>query len=488
MTALAISFHPPRGGAARLPIGPMAAFAALGLFALTLVTPDVLADGDTWWHVAAGNWILDHRAVPDTDPFSFTFAGQPWTAHEWLSEILFALAYGAAGWSGVVLLTGLAAGGAALILGRRLSYDLSGPPLLAVALIGLSLAAASLLARPHILALPALAAWTAGLLAARDEGRSPPLWLLAVMAAWANLHGGFAFGLALLGPFALEAVLCAPATARVPAALRWGGFGLAALGAALLTPRGLDGLLFPLRLMGLSSLSMVGEWQPVNFAVPNAMEAALLALIGVSLRTPIRMPLLRLALLAALIHLALSHGRHQLLLGIVGPMLLARPLGEALAPAGPPSAGGPVRPGRAVALAMLAALLMAAGRLAMPVERVDGPVAPLRAVAALPDRLRSAPVLNGYPFGGYLIWCGIRPFVDGRVDLYGDEFLGEYARAISPDPAALKALLARYDIAWTIFAPSDPAVAAMDAMSGWRRLHADPTAVIHVRQGAAPGS
>ena len=82
---------------------------ALAVLALAAFSAAALNDGDTWSHVATGQWILQHGAVPRADPFSYTFAGAPWTAHEWLSEVLFALAFRAAGWSGVALLTGAAA-------------------------------------------------------------------------------------------------------------------------------------------------------------------------------------------------------------------------------------------------------------------------------------------------------------------------------------------------------------------------------------------
>src|SRR5260370_7983709 len=52
----------------------------------------LLADPDSHWHVTVGNWILAHGAVPTVDAYSFTFAGQPWIAKEWLSPALLALA------------------------------------------------------------------------------------------------------------------------------------------------------------------------------------------------------------------------------------------------------------------------------------------------------------------------------------------------------------------------------------------------------------
>jgi len=40
----------------------------------------LLGDPDSHWHIAVGNWILEHRAVPYVDIYSFTFTGQPWIA------------------------------------------------------------------------------------------------------------------------------------------------------------------------------------------------------------------------------------------------------------------------------------------------------------------------------------------------------------------------------------------------------------------------
>ena len=90
---------------------------AIFLFALSAFSPKVLGDGDTWSHLATGEWIIAHGAVPRADPFSHSMPGAPWTAHEWLAEILLTLAFRLAGWSGVVLMTGAAAASAALIVG-----------------------------------------------------------------------------------------------------------------------------------------------------------------------------------------------------------------------------------------------------------------------------------------------------------------------------------------------------------------------------------
>ena len=154
-----------------------------------------------------------------------------------------------------MLLTGAAVAIAALIVGLTAARDLRGAALVAVVAIGLSLVTANLLARPHVLALPIAAAWSAGLIAARDRSRAPPLGLAALMTPWVNMHGGFIFGLTLIGPFALEAVTEAPAEARIAAARGWATFALAALAAALINPYGVEALLLPFRLMSVENLS-----------------------------------------------------------------------------------------------------------------------------------------------------------------------------------------------------------------------------------------
>src|SRR5262245_52567799 len=53
----------------------------------------LLGDPDSHWHIAVGTWILEHGRVPETDSWSFTFAGQPWIAKEWLSQVLLASAW-----------------------------------------------------------------------------------------------------------------------------------------------------------------------------------------------------------------------------------------------------------------------------------------------------------------------------------------------------------------------------------------------------------
>ena len=73
----------------------------LGLFAMAARN---ITDPDVWWHVRTGEYIAAHKNVPRTDPFSYTRAGQPWVAHEWLTEVFLHQIYRIVGWGGLIVI------------------------------------------------------------------------------------------------------------------------------------------------------------------------------------------------------------------------------------------------------------------------------------------------------------------------------------------------------------------------------------------------
>ena len=103
----------PAGEQSRRQVSPDLAFALLaGLAAYTLaaLSPAILNDSDTYWHILSGSWMLDHRAVLRGNVFSYTAAGAPVSTQSWLAEIVMAWAFGAARWAGIHALFGTAAG------------------------------------------------------------------------------------------------------------------------------------------------------------------------------------------------------------------------------------------------------------------------------------------------------------------------------------------------------------------------------------------
>lgn len=452
-------------------------------FAGVVFAKNLFYDADTYWHVAAGQWILDHRAVPAVDPFSYTFRGREWHAHEWLSEVFMAWAFRGGGWAGVAVLMAAAAGLAAWIMAQTLARWLWVIP--RTITLGLVLACVNtrVFARPHILATPLAVAWTAGLLVARDRNRRPSFWLLPVLTLWANMHGGYFIGLLMIGPLALEALLAARSwAARRKVVWDWGLFGVLALGATLLTPMGIEGLLFPLQVQNMETLRGIREWLPADFTGVTTLEVALLASLFFLLSRGAKVPMLRLGVVLAFLHLALAHRRHELLLATTAPLFLAPALAAALQPGRRGDLASTRRRGlwlgRAAALA--AVLGVAIPRLQHPIIRTDAVSAPITALSKVPPELRAQPVFNHYDFGGYLIFKGIPTFIDGRADLYGDDWMRRYFRIMRGEPKAVDELLAREKPTWMLIRSRDALARAMKDRPGWRTLYADDWAVVLV--------
>jgi hypothetical protein len=81
-------------------LGGLAAFAASRL---------PVADSDFFWHLAVGRDIAMH-GVPRLDSYSWTIAGQPVLADQWLGDLLLYAAYALGSWRGTVTLRALAVG------------------------------------------------------------------------------------------------------------------------------------------------------------------------------------------------------------------------------------------------------------------------------------------------------------------------------------------------------------------------------------------
>jgi hypothetical protein len=234
------------------------------------------------------------------------------------------------------------------------------------------------------------------------------------------------------------------------------------------------------------------EWRPADFTRFPALEAWLLGLVALGFAVRAGLPWTRLLLLLGLVHMALGHVRHADLLGLVAPLALAAALGPRLAELLRPAAPSPLlrgaallaRPARLPGRLAIAVLAAAVGILAIarPIDRSGDAVTPQAALAAARRLGVSGPVLNSEAFGGYLAFSGVPVFIDGRVELYGNDFLAIYLAAERGDAVRLAGLLDRYHIAWTLLQTGSPIVAALDRLPGWRRVYADDRALVAVRE------
>ncbi|TDF66208.1 hypothetical protein [Cupriavidus sp. L7L] len=454
----------------------------LSLFSMVaLIGVRLLADADTLWHIAAGNWILANHAVPTTDPFSFSFRGQKWIPHEWLAEVVLAISYAWLGWSGPVLVTALATSLALVVLLAFLLryieplHAFTGTVLAYLTLIQ------HLLARPHTLAWPLIVIWIAGIVLARERGKHPSLWLVAVMLAWANMHASFLLGIVLGVALALEAVLTAGNPVRTAKA--WAPFLALTVTAGLMTPNGIDGVLFPFHVAGMSyTLSIIREWQPPVIGLLQPIVVWLGVVLFGALYFGFRLPATRIAMFFGLVYLALSAARYAELVGLLAPLLLMPAVGPQLRAAIRPEVKARLSLRCLQIITLLATVLFLASAifLGKGIQRDRDLTLPKDAVRAALAAGASGPVFNSYNFGGYLIFSGIAPVIDGRADLYGDKFVRRYMEAYSGKAEALQALLQEYKIRWAILEPTSPAVHVIRDLPGWRKVHEDAVAVAYV--------
>jgi hypothetical protein len=231
----------------------------VGLFGTVafLLACHELQDNDVWWHLRAGEWILEHGRPPDLDPFSFASRDRHWVDLSWLFQVVLALAYRAGSVAGIIVLAAATAAAAMLV---ALAGRPRGAPL-SIVLLGwlpaLLLAAQRFAVRPETVSLLLLAVYLAVLVRLDERPRLawvlPPLQLL-----WVNTHGLFVLGPIVLG-FKLTDRAVRPLLRRlggrpkqIPEPARWwphvGGAGAAVVLACLLNPYGIDGALHPLLL------------------------------------------------------------------------------------------------------------------------------------------------------------------------------------------------------------------------------------------------
>ena len=444
----------------------------------------VFRDGDVSWHVAAGRWILEHGRVPKTDPFSFTMADQPWVAHEWLPEIAFALGFdqgGHAGLAAVVAIVLMALFAVAFAFLRRHV----GPIAMLVAFASLYIVLQPfIMARPHVFAWAFLAGWTSVLLASRDAGRPPPWALVGLMFVWANVHASFFLGFVVAACVALDA--CMDSRWSRPVVLRWFLFGLASLVASLLNANGLPGFLHPFMISGMETLQSIAEWTPSTpRSTPFFYYILLAALAAILLKRP-RFLVGEVLLLTLVLGLAFTHIRHQSVFMILAVLIVTPKFAGAGRKSAAPLFASPLARRASIAAAILMAFVIVAVRTQISIEPRQNFAYPRDLIAHIPAELRSQPVLNEYSIGGPLILNGVKVFIDGRADMYGDAFFSDYLKIIKADVPVFNRAVCKYGIRWTMLQTDNPMLKVLDASSAWKRIYSDKVGVIHVRTAQLP--
>ena len=490
---------PPRGLLSRLLVPSLLDVFFLALLVAAFAHPDglrsLLSDGDTGWHIRTGETILGTGRVPVTDPYSFSRAGQPWFAWEWLADVVMAATWRWRGLAGVAVLSGaVLALAATALVGRMLRRGSGLWIALGAALVAVSASSAHYLARPHVFSILfyTLALW----ILAEDRLRRGRLvwWLVPLTALWVNLHAGFVAWLATLG---LLLGLCA-VERNWPEVRRYGTLGALCALASLLNPYGWGLHLHVARYLGSSwIIDHVQEFQSPNIRSEGMIVFALLLLTTVALVPQTG----RFEALLVLVwgFLALRSARHVPFFAIVAAPVLAA--GAAACWARVASRAGRrapericwemaqefgVRPRVSLWLPLSALVVMLAVPAAsfpdtvFPVRAVEGNTLVLTPAAAMPR------ILTSDQWADYLIYRlypDQRVFFDGRSDFFGPGIGADYCKLMAGEKS-WRELLERYQFDLALLPHAWALSTALAREPGWRKVYEDRVAVLFARSPA----
>jgi len=452
---------------------------------------------DLWWHIATGRWILAHKALPLTDSWSFTRAGQPWLQHEWLSDLVFQLWVSLFGlnslvywkWS-ILILTFLLL----FHIARRLTSD----PIASYAavLVAVATAAPFFDIRPHLYS----ALGYVLLLFLTLVREKPPLYLPLIFLLWVNLHAGFFFGLMALTVLLLPLILSSRSAERRRAIVIW----LASVLACLFNPNGLRAFTYPLKYAFDSTspfAQAIGEWlspfvsggirTPLYpYAIGVFLGASVVLLLKRAHRSrKATWPVLALGLLT--LAMSLTSRRFIILFAVSQSMVVAPALAALI----------PERVHRIPTLAApaLVALLGLIWLLPYPLSPYafhyltveDG--FPIETCNFIEANQLSGSVFSYYNWGGYLHLRTdgrMRVFIDGRADtVYDNETMLRYAAVQGFKPGweeIIESSGAQY-ILWPRNEQGKP-LAQLVTSGRWQVLYDDFASVLMVRGDQQPGA
>jgi hypothetical protein len=495
------------------------------LFARLDGTRHLLSDGDTGWHIRAGEWMLAHHQVLRHDIFSFTKPGQPWFAWEWLWDVIFAWLHQRWGLEAVVLSSVLLISLTSALLFRLVRRRCPNN-LLAIALTLTATAGSSLhwLARPHLFTMLFVVIFFSMLERVR-EGRTRLLfWLPALTVLWTNLHGGFVAGLLIIAAYAggeAAAALLATDTRQraesLAAARRYGAALAACLGATLINPYTyhLHAAIYAF-LSDSYAYDHISEYQSVSFHHPLALYYEPLFVLGIvcAFWNLSKRRFVYTFLLLGWAHLSLMAVRNvPLYLSIAAPIAgftlyeMFRAVSEDTVPKwtarivrslegistdiGLVERIGRVHLVSAAALAIVGALIYAPAPSLKFKAEYDPQHYPAKALEALRSQDPAKRIFADDEWGDYLIYSlypsGGKVFVDGRADFYGSKFNNAYVDVLRVK-YDWEDNLKKFGIDTVILSPDNPLASTLKQSPRWRLTYDDGVANVFralVRQSPA---
>jgi hypothetical protein len=454
-----------------------------------------LRDPDVYWHVAVGRMIWQMGALPHYDQLSHTFYGHPWIAKEWLGQLFFFSAYEFAGWRGVALLTASVVALAYALLFLVLARSMRLTVAIGISAVAFTFSLGLFNARPLVFADPLIVIWFASLVRAVEAKKSPNrlLWLLMVL--WANVHASFTFGLAIAAVLAAEAFFGSSADERLVTAKRWAIFLAGALCAACITPYGYKPILATYQVfVGNEALQYyTHEWQPAVLDAKSFNGRIIFLLLFLGLYHGVKLPFWRLTAFIFLLYLLFAHVRFAALFAIVAPILLAIPLIEQFSflrlsrqietdPAFFEVLARVSKRGLFPVGSLIAASLVAFGAYG-PTMAPEAKITPEGAVDYIYKHQLVGNIYNPLNFGGYLMFRGVKTFIDGRTDqLFLENFWTKLNDVVYHHPKEFIPYLMGYSVKLAVVIPNSVDAQELERSADWQKVYSDSVSELFQRR------
>ena len=403
---------------------------------------------------------------PGTVGASWSFAptAVPWITTQWLSEVLLAALHDFAAWDGLILYRTVTTAAVLAILARS---TLSGRPLILAGfpyLIAGASAVAVAKERPQQVTLIAAALLGAVLWRGLVEGRLPRSWLLIPsIILWANMHGGWVLGPAVLGLLGLARM--SDHGVRDPIA--WRAYLLAGVSvvAGMVTPTGIGGVTAVARFSDASAA--ISEWAPTApMSDIGYLSVAMLVVIGIAWARPGPVPRSEVLVTIVLLMLAWSAWRY-----LSPALLLLAPLVAHRLVAAFPAVGQRPEPSWSAPAGLGAAFaLLLIGVLSIPTrDHLPTQEWPIGLAARIAELSPGQTVLNDYNTAGMVLLFGgeqTRVGIDGRADRYGADYIDSYLD-LTDMKGDWKALLDELDPTAALLEDDSPLVYYLTEVQGW---------------------
>ena len=464
----------------------------------------LLNDGDTGYHIRAGEYIIDTLSIPKHDIFSFLTPPLPWTAHEWLSEIIMAMVHSAFGLTGVVIFFSFIISLVYYLLFKIIRMN-NGNIITAIFIVLLVLTASQLhwLARPHIFSLLLMIIWYYLLDKYYYNHKNYLYLLLPIMLLWVNLHGGFLGGFILIGIYLFGSMVKLITSQGMERDIYkkktklLGLMTIACLFVSLINPYTYHILLFPFNLVSNKFImDHVSEFLSPNFHELYAkfFEFLLLFILTILGISKMRLNIIELVLMLLFVHMSLYSARYIPLFSIIVAPILMRKTEYLLKSTDgkiadflkkrssnisetDASARGYMWP---IAGIILIVILAMSGKIDYKFDETKMPVA---AVEFIKKENLQGNMFDDDEFGDYIIyaaWPRYKVFFDGRSDMYGVDIMKEYLKVVRIKQG-WDEVFKKYKINWVIYNANSPLSLFLMERDDWKLIYADKVANIFVK-------